>query len=74
MPRAILSFRLPEDQIEHADAVHGGEWRAIVEEVYELARTRAEHSEDDTEQTQWAQVRDEISQAVQARGLEMWVW
>lgn len=74
MPRAILSFRLPEEQIEHADAVHGGEWRAIVEEIFELARTKAEHSKNDAEAIQWGRVREEINKAVQARGLEMWVW
>ena len=74
MPRAVLVFQIPEEQIEHADAVHGGEWRAIVEELYELARTKSKHSEDHAERIQWEHVEDEISKAVQARGLEMWVW
>jgi hypothetical protein len=74
MARAILAFRLPEEHIEHADAVHGGEWRSIVEEVYEMARTKADHGEDDAEAIQWGAIRDEITRVVSERGLEMWTW
>jgi len=74
MPRAILTFKLPAEQLEHTDALHGADWRAIVEEIYELARTKAKHSEDDAEAIQWGTIRDEIGKAVDAKGLEMWVW
>lgn len=74
MPRAILTFRLPAEQLEHDDAVHGSEWRAIVEHLYETARANAAHSEDDAEALQWGAIRDEIAKAVEDRDLQMWVW
>lgn len=74
MPRAILTFRLPDEQAEHDDATNGTHWRQIVEEIYELARAKAKHGEDDVEAMKWAAVQDEITQAVESRGLQMWVW
>ncbi len=43
MPKATLTFDLPEEQVEHASAVHGAEWKFIVYEVSMFLRNALKH-------------------------------
>lgn len=36
--RAILTFRLPQEQEEFDDASHGGEWHCVMRELDEFLR------------------------------------
>jgi hypothetical protein len=41
--KATLSFNLPEESIEHLDALHGYEWKAIVMDLHRIARNSIKH-------------------------------
>jgi hypothetical protein len=41
--KATLSFNLPEESIEHLDALHGHEWKTIVMDLYRLVRNARKH-------------------------------
>jgi hypothetical protein len=40
MPKVTMTFSLPEERAEHADALHGAEWKAI---VYDLSVNLRNH-------------------------------
>ncbi len=41
--KATLSFNLPEESIEHLDALHGYEWKAIVQSLHRELRNACKH-------------------------------
>ena len=41
--KATLSFNLPEESIEHLDALHGHEWKAIVYSLHNGLRNAIKH-------------------------------
>jgi hypothetical protein len=41
--KATLSFELPEETIEHHDALNGHEWKAVVIELHRTARNAMKH-------------------------------
>lgn len=46
MPKATLTFNLPEDKSEHQDALKGVAYRAALEEIYnEVFRKRRKYME-----------------------------
>lgn len=44
MPKATLHFDLPEEHFEFYDALHGWQWRSVVEMVLDEIRTKRKHS------------------------------
>jgi hypothetical protein len=46
MPKATLTFNLPEERIEHADAVNGARWRGIVLDINEELRSKIKYGTD----------------------------
>jgi hypothetical protein len=38
MPRAILSFRLPQESAELENALHGADWRSVCQELHRWLR------------------------------------
>lgn len=43
MPKATLTFNLPEENAEYRQAVYGGEWKSVVYEVDMLMRNALKH-------------------------------
>ena len=41
--KSTLEFNLPEESIEHLDALHGHEWKAIVLDLYRNVRNARKH-------------------------------
>jgi hypothetical protein len=41
--KATLSFNLPEESIEHLDALHGHEWKGVVMRLYNSLRNCRKH-------------------------------
>jgi len=41
--KATLSFELPEESVEHLDALHGWEWKAVVLTLCEQLKLYAKH-------------------------------
>ena len=59
--KAILEFSLPEEQAEHEDALHGTDYRRIIEAVDERCRSWIKHGNDFKHPEEVAQaVRDII--------------
>lgn len=43
MPKATLTFSLPEERWEHSAAIHGGEWKCIVYDTLEHIRQKLKY-------------------------------
>jgi hypothetical protein len=41
--KATLSFNLPEESLEHHDALHGHEWKSIVHSLHRELRNARKH-------------------------------
>jgi len=41
--KATLEFNLPEETIEHLDALHGSEWKTIVMDLHRSLRNIRKH-------------------------------
>jgi hypothetical protein len=41
--KSTLEFNLPEESIEHLDALHGHEWKSIVLDLYHQTRNLRKH-------------------------------
>lgn len=59
MPKAILRFDLPEEQSEFDCAISGSDYKAVLEEVLQMLRSKVKYGEDlSAEQREtFAQVR-----------------
>lgn len=55
--KAILEFDLPEDRAEHAAAVNGSKWKALLWEIDQWLRGIAKHGSD---QVKVSEVRERI--------------
>lgn len=43
MPLATLSFNLPEEAIEHSDAINGWKWKSLTKELLDEFRNRIKY-------------------------------
>lgn len=43
MSKVTINFKLPEEGVEYREAVHGGEWKAIVYEVAMFLRNKLKY-------------------------------
>jgi hypothetical protein len=73
MPKATLTFNLPEEQGEYADAVHGGGWRSIVYNVSIMLRNALKygHSYKSADEALEA-IRTHLWDECKARNLDPW--
>lgn len=66
MPKAILTYRLPQEQEEFDNAVRGAEWRWALEELDEFLRQDLKHG---TGRKTSEEIRDELRRILDERGL-----
>lgn len=43
MSKVTITFTLPDERLEHADAIHGSAWRYIVYELSMFLRNKLKH-------------------------------
>ena len=62
MPKAMLKFDLPEEQSEFNCAISGSDYKAVLEEVLQMLRSKIKYNDDlSPEQREtYAQVREWI--------------
>jgi predicted nucleotidyltransferase len=67
VPKATLTFNLPEERYEHEVAINGHKWKSIVYELSILLRNKLKHGNDyktpdealeDIKTTLWNECRD----------------
>lgn len=74
MPRATLSFNLPEESEEHLSSIQGADWKIAVWELDQYLRNKIKYADDNTPPlfTEALQmVRDELSSIVQSKNLSL---
>lgn len=72
MPKAMLSFRLPEETTEFRDALQGSGFKGVVWQLDEFLRMRIKHGElSDEVATALQEVRDQLHQACSESGVEL---
>jgi hypothetical protein len=71
--KAILEFNLPEEEIEHKDAINGTSWKLVAWDLDQLLRNYIKYnSVDDCENNRYAafeKVREELHNIIEAKGL-----
>lgn len=72
MPRVVLSFRVPEESHELADAQNGSKYRAILSDLAQSLRSKIKHGEHTDEQYKcYKEIREELFQLVNEEGVEI---
>jgi hypothetical protein len=73
MPKAILTFHLPKEEIEYLDAMHGSEWKGIVNlvDVYLRNALKYGHTYKNAKEALEA-VKKELWDLCQERNLDPW--
>lgn len=73
MPRATLTFKLPEETSEHQTAVHALDWKLVVYEVDMYLRNKLKHGHDlKTADQALEAVRDYLWSECKDRNLDPW--
>lgn len=67
MPKATLTFDLPEEHEEFMSAVQGNAWNVAIFEFDQWLRSQIKYGDRDELQ----EVRDRLNQEVMERGLEL---
>ncbi len=66
--KATLTFTIPEEQIEHDDAVNGAQWRLIVKETFSFAKAREKEG---CKTLSYADLRSFLATQLKERGLDL---
>ena len=73
MPKVTMTFSLPDERLEYADALHGGEWRDIVFELSVLLRNALKYGHEyGTADEALDTVRTALWNECQSHGLDPW--
>ena len=73
MPKATLSFTLPDEQYEYACATHGADWKDVVYELSMLLRNALKHGHEyKTADAALGAVRDRLWEECKEYGLDPW--
>lgn len=67
MPRATLSFKLPEDQEEFMHATNAIKYVMAISEIKEYLRRNAKHN--DTPPKGWYEIQDAIYDIINSEGI-----
>ena len=67
MPRAVLIYRLPDEEIEHRAALQGREAKAVLWEIHQRLRGLIKHGEPTAEERRLA---EEIREMIPGELLE----
>lgn len=73
MPKATLTFNLPEEYREHSCAVHGAEWKDIVYEISMFLRNKLKHGHEyKTANEALESIKELLWAECSANGLDPW--
>lgn len=73
MPKATLNFKLPEEQYEYKNAIHGGDWKSIVYEVSMFLRNKLKYGHEFKDANEALEaVRDELWNECKDANLDPW--
>lgn len=73
MPKANLSFKLPEEKSEYFLAVHAGDWHDIVYELDMMLRNALKHGHEyKTANDALGAVRDRLWAECKERNIDPW--
>jgi len=73
MPKATMTFNLPEERYEYACAIHGADWKSIVYEVSMFLRNKLKHGHEyKTADEALEAVKAELWEECNASGLDPW--
>ncbi len=73
MPKATLTFNLPEEQLEYRTAVHASDWKGVVWEVSMFLRNKLKHGHEfKTADEALEAVRDELWNECKDNNLDPW--
>lgn len=71
--KAILEFTLPEEQANHEDALNGGSYKAILQDMDNHLRSLIKYGDLSEElQTQAEEIRTKLHQTAEAYDLTVW--
>lgn len=72
MPKAVLSFELPEEYEEFRAAQDAGEWRAVMQDLLEHIRTQIKYQNlPDAKAAAYEEFRELIWNTISDRGLKL---
>jgi hypothetical protein len=71
--KATLTFNLPEESAEFADAVHGGEWKSVCWQIDEELRKVIKYGDTEKNSSLHAQAwRNKLHELIEQYGLNLW--
>ena len=67
MPKITLTFSLPEEEDEHAAALHGAHWRRVCRELDDWLRSEIKYHN----QNKLVPAREKLTELINEWGLEL---
>ena len=69
MPKATLTFELPEDHLEFKWATNGAKYLTVLQDLYNEFRSRSKHH---APETTWGDVYDLFRDTLNENGIDPW--
>ena len=69
MPKATLTFDLPEEESDFHQAVNGGKYLIAIQELYNEFRSKSKHAQ---ETGSWADAYDLFNRVLSENNLDPW--
>ena len=72
--KVTIEFNLPEERGAHTDAIHGSDWRCVVQEMDNWLRDQVKYRADEHgfSVTGLELARKELHELIDDRGLDLW--
>ena len=72
MPKAMLKFDLPEENVEFQSAIHGADYKAILWNIDQMLRSHVKHGMHDPQaKAAYQEVRDFLHSELNAHGIDI---